>query len=910
MKRVLLLLFYLMLTMGVICGENTIVSAADFPEKLSQQLPINQNDPNGLHPDVTISKTASELLKDLFTTIDLMDADIAFLQKEMETGHVTSAALTQMYIDRINFYDKQLGLNSIIAINPNAVNDAKALDQERREGIVKGPLHGIPIVVKANIDIKGMAASAGSKALENFIAEDDAFVIQKLKEAGAVILAQANMSEFAMMAVSSRSSLGGIVHNAYDTSRTPMGSSGGTAVAVTSNFAAAGLGTDTGGSIRNPSSAANLYGFKPGKGLVSTNGVFPLVTPRDTVGPMARTAEDMALILETIAGTDERDDYTQEADADSLVGNGYTDSLSADALKGMRIAWLDYSFIFTYDDGETEGEDENTGAKYFDSSVSFGTELNPGNEWDKRFIRDNSKSAGKKLVTIEPDPKIRAMLDKSRKTLEDAGAELVDLSGIIPEEILNGIYYGSGDSSTEYDINRFLHEKGSSALYKTLKDMYNANPDLENLKMLVDSLCPYRDQSECDPDSYLADSFENTVNPYTEDIGKYKRAPSWPNNLQFRTEISQILDEQKIDAVMYLKFRDVPLDQIESNTKDNSIFVYDYLFGSILGFPDVSLPMGFSDTDSDCPIEMPLALNIFSTFGNEEKLMKIAYAYEQQAGKDIRRMPALTPALADPALNAYLEELIDRANAVDYSRYGKQPGCKAQMMLDACSKARNVNTNDPYAVYQAAEALAAAYDAVMEILTNDKAEDPACPGNTDGLAFFRMEGDLPETGITTVSTGFLTEKPASVNYRPLGMELLLPSLGLKSEIVSTTPENGSYPIKWLGEQTGWLEGSSKPGEGISVLAAHNTLNAEEYGPFALISTMEEGDRIFLRQEDGTLNIFEVYANEKIGAQDREALEKIAASFDNTLTLLTCEDERIEGGYASRRIVAAKMLSER
>ena len=155
-----------------------------------------------------------------------------------------------------------------------------------------------------------------------------------------------------------------------------------------------------------------------------------------------------------------------------------------------------------------------------------------------------------------------------------------------------------------------------------------------------------------------------------------------------------------------------------------------------------------------------------------------------------------------------------------------------------------------------------------------------------------------------------TEKPASVNYRPLGMELLLPGLGLKSEIVSTTPENGSYPIKWLGEQTGWLEGSSKPGEGISVLAAHNTLNTEEYGPFALISTMEEGDRIFLRQEDGTLSIFEVYANEKIGAQDREALEKIAASFENTLTLLTCEDERIEGGYASRRIVAAKMLSER
>ena len=126
-------------------------------------------------------------------------------------------------------------------------------------------------------------------------------------------------------------------------------------------------------------------------------------------------------------------------------------------------------------------------------------------------------------------------------------------------------------------------------------------------------------------------------------------------------------------------------------------------------------------------------------------------------------------------------------------------------------------------------------------------------------------------------------------------------------IVSLTPENDQYPIDWLGKQTGWLEGSALPGEGLSVLAAHNTLNAEEYGPFALIGTLQKGDRFSLLQKNGSLLMFEVYANEKVGSNDFGTLEEIAAEFENTLTLLTCEDERLEGGYASRRIVAARKL---
>ena len=862
--------------------------------------------------------TASRQLEDLFTTIDLMDADIASLQKEMEAGNVTSAELTQMYIDRINAYDKQLDLNSIISIDPAALDNAKAMDQERLEGKVRGPLHGIPVVIKANIDIAGMPTSAASKALSGMTASEDAFIVKKLKDAGAVILAQANMSEFALYAVNSRSSLGGIVHNAYDVSKTPMGSSGGTAVAVTSNFAAAGIGTDTGGSIRNPSSVSNLYGFKPSKGLTSVQGVFPLITSRDTTGPMARTAEDMALMLEVIAGTDAGDDFTQEADADAILGDGFLDSLSPDALKGMRIGFLEYSFSLTYTNKETEDESGKSLLPAGDRTGSFGLEImNPFDSRMRMPVSGNAKPAGKEAVTVLPDPKIEAMLQRTLENLRNAGAEFVDLSEYLPYSKLEELnyYYEDGrsffisDDTMEYDINRFLHEKGDASPYGSIRDMYIANPDLPNLSDMVLSLCPENDPDKCDPASYLAESFETTRDPYTVTVGSYRRTPGWPHMLRSREAISQILQEQKIDAVMYLTFRDVSPDETESTVKNTALAGYNYIFGSIFGFPDISLPMGFSDPSDDYPSEMPLALSIFSDFGNDEKLVKIAYAYEQQAGKSIRRMPENTPALPDPALNAFMENLTARAYTVDYAQYGKTPGCKAQQMLDACRRAENTDRSDPYAVYEAARDLAAAYDAVMDILLNDGAEDPACPRPHDRPGFFRLEGELPATGITAGSGCPISEKPASVKYRPLDMELMIPTLDLKSEIVALTAVNGRYPVEWLGDRTGWLEGSACPGEGISVLAAHNTLNAEEYGPFARISAMREGDRFSLLSPDSGLMTFEVYASRTIGADDMGALEKTASLYENTLTLLTCEDELPEGGYASRRIVSARKLED-
>ncbi len=166
---------------------------------------------------------------------------------------------------------------------------------------------------------------------------------------------------------------------------------------------------------------------------------------------------------------------------------------------------------------------------------------------------------------------------------------------------------------------------------------------------------------------------------------------------------------------------------------------------------------------------------------------------------------------------------------------------------------------------------------------------------------------LPATGITT-AVGFpRSQKPASVHYEPAAMELQIPSLGVTSEIVFVEFGEDSYPLEWLGMDTGLLEGTSLPGEGFSVLAAHNSLDAETAGPFALISTMNVGDHIFIRKQNNKLLIFEIYANEKISEYDYETLYKTGFRYDGTLALLTCEDERVEGGYASRRLVAARLI---
>jgi amidase len=267
-------------------------------------------------------------------TVDLDEVTIADVNAAFAKGTLTSERLVQMFLARIQAFDRQGPmLRSVITVNPKAIETARALDAERKSKGPRSPLHGIPIVVKDNIDTADMPTTGGSVLLEGSIPPDDAFVIQKLHAAGAVIIAKANLSEFASAAT--RSSIGGPILNPHDLARSPSGSSGGTGVALAAAFAMAGLGTDTGGSVRGPSTNNGIAGLKTTMGLVSRDGVIPLALSLDTVGPMARHVYDVAALLSVLAGVD-------PADAATKLGAGravadYTQSLRTDALKGARL---------------------------------------------------------------------------------------------------------------------------------------------------------------------------------------------------------------------------------------------------------------------------------------------------------------------------------------------------------------------------------------------------------------------------------------------------------------------------------------------------------------------------------------------------------------------------------------------
>ncbi|MFM9376357.1 amidase [Gordonia sp. VNK21] len=259
---------------------------------------------------------------------------IAELQRDLGSGAVTAERLVRAYLRRIRAYDTTL--NSMVSMNAAAVTQAVALDRERRSGRVRGPLHGIPVILKDNYDTADMPTSAGSILLRNSVPPRDATVTKRLRDAGAVILGKANMSEWAIF-ISTDSSVTGQTRNPYGLEHNPGGSSGGTGAAIAASFAAVGLGSDTSGSIRIPSAYNGLVGLRPTKGLTSIGGVVPLCPTQDVVGPMGRTAADVAVVMDVIAGfRDERDPATAIA-LSGRPGNGFVRQLSTSSLEGQRI---------------------------------------------------------------------------------------------------------------------------------------------------------------------------------------------------------------------------------------------------------------------------------------------------------------------------------------------------------------------------------------------------------------------------------------------------------------------------------------------------------------------------------------------------------------------------------------------
>lgn len=274
-----------------------------------------------------------------FGTTDIEEATIEMLQKMMQNGNITAESLTRMYLNRISRLDKAGPvLNSIIELNPDAISIAQKMDLERKSGKVRGKLHGIPMLIKDNIDTADkMMTTAGSLALAGNKANKDAFIVQKLRSAGAIILGKTNLSEFANFrstrSTSGWSSRGGQTKNPYILDRNPCGSSSGTGTAVSANLCAIGIGTETNGSIACPSSINGLVGIKPTVGLWSRSGIIPISHTQDTAGPMTRTVSDAAILLGICVGEDPNDPKTLQ----SKFEKDYSIHLDTTSLKGKKI---------------------------------------------------------------------------------------------------------------------------------------------------------------------------------------------------------------------------------------------------------------------------------------------------------------------------------------------------------------------------------------------------------------------------------------------------------------------------------------------------------------------------------------------------------------------------------------------
>lgn len=293
----------------------------------------------------TINKDQAEPTPDNF---ELNEVTIDELQQKMQAGSYTSMMITELYLKRIEAIDKKgHALNSVIEINPDAIAIADEMDKERKAGKVRGPLHGIPVLIKDNIDTADkMMTTAGSLALEGHNAAKDAFIVKQLRDAGAVLLGKTNLSEWANFrssrSVSGWSSRGGQTKNPCVLDRNPCGSSSGSGAAVAANLCAVAVGTETDGSVIAPSSFNGIVGMKPTVGLLSRSGIIPISKTQDTAGPMTRTVKDTAILLGVLAGIDEADAVTNESK--DKAKKDYTQFLDVNGLQGKRIG-IEKSFL-------------------------------------------------------------------------------------------------------------------------------------------------------------------------------------------------------------------------------------------------------------------------------------------------------------------------------------------------------------------------------------------------------------------------------------------------------------------------------------------------------------------------------------------------------------------------------------
>jgi amidase len=481
--------------------------------------------------------------------LNLDELTIPQLQEKVKTGILTYVSMSQIYLKRIQELDKSgPNLNSVIEINPDALKIAEQMDHERKDGKIRGPLHGIPVLIKDNIDSGDqMQTTAGSLALTGNVAKEDAFVLKRIREAGVVVLGKTNLSEWANFrstrSASGWSSRGGQTKNPYVLDRSPCGSSSGSGAAVSANLCAVAVGTETDGSISCPASMNGVVGIKPTIGLVSRTGIIPISVSQDTAGPLARTVTDAAILLGAMAGADPQDIVTS---TNKRLPVDYTRFLDANGLKGKTIG-VEKSFLKQHEGVDLLLKNALTQMEQAGATIV-----------EVEFMAKTAEFSAAELVRMEFEFK-----DGLNKYLSKAQASPKSLKEVMEFNILN-------EKTVMPFFKQEIMEHSNLRGDLTSKEYIEANQHLEKLKNYIDQL-------------FLSANLDALCGPAT--------GTPWCN------------------------------DVING---DHWTGYGAYTPAAVVGYPSITVPMGFLDG-------LPLGMAFIGQAFNESLLIAMGYAYEQQS---------------------------------------------------------------------------------------------------------------------------------------------------------------------------------------------------------------------------------------------------------------------------------------
>ena len=515
------------------------------------------------------------------------ETTIAEVQQAMAEGRLTAVELVQAYLDRIAAYDKAGPyLNSLIHVNAAALDRARQLDSIYAVRGPVGPLHGVPFIVKDNYDTYDLPTTNGILALKHSVPPDDAFQVSKIREAGAIILAKSNLAEFATSGAYTVSSvLPGFSRNPYDTKRVTAGSSGGTAAAVAANFGTVGLGTDTGSSIRGPSSHQALVGFRLTQGLASRDGIAPLNSARDVGGPMARTVADAVAVLQVIAGYDPADTITRAGEG--RVPESYAASLDTAGLVGARIGVL-RSFFEVADAEET------------------GPEPTP-------FVRDTTEGQQQQEDPPEPrkvHPEVLRLLEQALADMAGAGAIIVDSVEIPHLDSLRRAI--PSVDRFRHDFDAYMAQRPGAPV-QSMKDVLDSGDYYPRLRANLNRAV----EVEGAPEDH-------------ENWDAY-----WEATRELQNAVLAVMDSADVDVLVYPTYN-YPARLI--GDENTTYGANSATLSPPTGFPAFNVPMGYSFGT------LPAGLQLLGRPFDEPTLIRISFAYEQATRH--RRPPESTPPLS------------------------------------------------------------------------------------------------------------------------------------------------------------------------------------------------------------------------------------------------------------------------